>query len=92
VAHCVDLDLWAVGSDFLGVRESLEDAITGYLETVLDTEDGASIPALLKRRAPLRYVLLWYLIKIIHDIAHNGRRPLDSQPFEKHLPFHLAAA
>ena len=92
VVHCVDLDLWAVGSNFPEARKSLEDAILGYLESVLDTDDSASIPELLKRRASLRYLLLWHLIKVVHDIAHNGRRPLDSQPFEQHLPFHLAVA
>lgn len=72
VAHCIDLDLWAAGDSPEAARRSMEDAIVGYLETVLDTQDQESIPRLLRRR--------------------DGGPPLDSQPFEEHLPFRLSVA
>lgn len=92
VAHCIDLDLWAVGDDWEGTRRSLEDAIVGYLETVLDTRDQRSIPALVRRRAPTRFVVLWHLIRFMGLFLPNGRGPLDTRSFEEPIPFHLAAA
>lgn len=92
VAHCIDLDLWAAGDSLVEARQGLENAISGYITTVLDTDDRDSIPRLLRRRAPLRFVLLWHLIRLVHWLRHNGRSPLDSQPFEEHFPLQLAPA
>lgn len=92
VAHCIDLDLWAVGEDWEKTRHSLEHAIEGYLETVLETGERSSIPALLRRRAPLRFVLLWHAIRLLNLISRNSIRPLGSRSFEEPIPFHLAAA
>lgn len=92
VAHCIDLDLWAAGDSPEAARRSMEDSVVGYLETVLDTQDQASIPRLLRRRAPLRYVLFWHLVRAAHCIRRDGGPPLDSQTFEEHLPFRLVAA
>ena len=63
VAHCIDLDLWATGGSPEAARRSMDDAVVGYVETVLDTKDHDSIPRLLQRRAPLRYVLFWHLVR-----------------------------
>lgn len=92
VAHCIDLDLWAVGSSLEGAKKSLEEAILGYLETVLETEDRESIPRLLQRRAPLGYIALWHLIRLMTRIRHDGNRPLGGTSFEEPIPFRLAAA
>jgi len=92
VAHCIDLDLWATGDSLEAARRSMDDAVVGYLETVLDTTDHDSIPRLLRRRAPLRYVLFWHFVRAVHWIRRDGGPPLDSQPFEEHLPFRLAIA
>lgn len=89
VAHCIDLDLWAAGDSLGDARTGMRCAITGYVETVLETEDLDSIPPLLRRRAPLRYRSLWHSLRIVHRLR---RLPLDSQPFEEHLPFRLATA
>ena len=92
VAHCVDLDLWAVGKSAHDARYSLEQAIDGYVETVLDTEDKGSVLPLLRRRAPLRFVLLWHLIRLVSRFRHNGKPPLDSEPFEEPMPLRFAPA
>jgi len=43
----------------------MSEVIVSYLETVFNTEDKASIPQLLKRRAPLLDWLTYYKIRII---------------------------
>lgn len=90
VAHCVDLDLWATGKSLDEAKASMDDAIVGYLLTVLDTHDEGSIPRLLKRKASLRYRLFWRLLSLLDWM--NGSGPLNSQSFEEHLPFRLAIA
>lgn len=92
VAHCIDLDLWAVGKSAHDARHSLEDAINGYVETVLDTEDEESVVPLLRRRAPLRFVALWHVIRLVSSVIHDGKPPLGSQPFEERLPLRFALA
>jgi predicted RNase H-like HicB family nuclease len=92
VAHCIDLDLWATGDSPEAARRGMDDAVVGYVETVLDTQDRESIPQLLRRRAPLHYVLFWHLVRVARWIRRDGGPPLDSQPFEEHLPFRLAVA
>lgn len=57
-AVCVDYDLEAAGPSYEKAMASLDDAVVGYLETVFETGDPDSIPALLERRAPPRERLL----------------------------------
>lgn len=83
IAHCIDLDVWAVGGSIDEVRESLESAISGYLETVFDTEDQASIPRLLLRCAPLRYVLLGHVIRLANLLDGKWNTSLDSCFWER---------
>jgi hypothetical protein len=66
VAKCVDLTLAAEASTLGEVKRSLEDAIVGYVETVLDTDDTASIPRLLNRKGPLVDRLTWEILFRIH--------------------------
>lgn len=91
VAHCVDWDLWAVGPTPDKARASLENAITGYARAVFDTDDRASIPALLGRRAPLRHVAVWHLLRIASKLTGDGPMPLGSHPFQE-MPFVVAPA
>lgn len=88
VAHCIDLDLWATGKSPADAQRSLGDAIEGYLETVLDTEDQGSIPRLLRRKSPIRYRLFWRLAFAMERLT---RRPPNSRPhpYEYTQPFHL---
>ena len=89
VAHCIDLDLWASSSSPYGAKKSLEDAIQGYLEVVFDTKDDASIPRLLRRRAPLRFFALWYLMNFGQSLRHNGGLPLSGKPYQFAPQFQL---
>jgi hypothetical protein len=86
-AVCIDLDLWATASSANEARGSLREAIGGYLETVLNTEDLDSIPRLIRRRpAPLRYRALWHVIALYRLIRPGARA------FETAAPFHLGSA
>lgn len=44
-------------------KEKMGKVINSYIETVLDTKDKESVPALLTRKAPLKYRVIYYLIK-----------------------------
>ncbi len=89
-AVCIDLNLWASGKGLDDVRQSLDQAILGYVEAVMDTEDRDSIPPLLKRRAPLRYLANWHL----HRALRRLRTPRAASPafYESVTPFHIDAA
>jgi predicted RNase H-like HicB family nuclease len=92
IAHCIDLDLWAAGKSIEDARSSMEDAVRGYLTVVFDTKDRASIPRLLRRRAQLRYFVLWYLIALWTFISRDRHPPLDSESFEEAVPWGPAIA
>lgn len=85
VAHCIDLNLWAVGDSMDAAKRSLEDAIRGYVRTVLRTKDVESIARLLNRRAPLRYVALWHFGAALVAIRETGW-PLSFQLFREPYP------
>ena len=65
VGVCIDLDICVEASTEAELKRKMSDAISSYLESVLDTEDPASVPDLLVRRAPLRDLAIYYLIKIL---------------------------
>ncbi len=75
MAHCVDLDLWASGTTLAEAKQSLHDAIYGYLETVLESDDEQSVSSLLQRRSPLRYLLYWRLAALLSRIAPSKKDP-----------------
>jgi hypothetical protein len=75
LARCIDLDLCAVGDDPKSAKDSLVDAITGYVDTVLDTTDQDSIQRLLHRRAPWRYVFWWRLLRVLFKVQSETIRP-----------------
>lgn len=86
VAKCIDLNIAEEENTLPTVKKSLEVAITGYIEAVLDTDDKASIPSLLTRKSPLsdraRYYGIYFLNKVR---AIKSRRA-----FEEAIPFHLS--
>lgn len=92
VAHCIDLDLWASAGTMEDAEKSLSDAIVGYVQTVLDTTDVESVPRLLRRRAPLRYIALWHAVRLASRVMHDGTPPLDTRPFRRLMPLKLAVA
>ncbi len=52
----------------------------------LDTDDRQSVPALIRRKAPLRDWVIYYLIKFIVFIRHIPT----NFTFKEYIPFHLA--
>jgi hypothetical protein len=79
-AVCVDLNLDAEGSSFVDVKRSMDNAIIGYLQTVFETNSPASIPDLLRRQAPLKDRIKYYLAKRLRIAS----------PFYEAIPVHLA--
>lgn len=92
LAHCIDLDIWAAGASIKDAKSSLEDAILGYARAVLDTDDTATILPLFARRAPLRFVALWHILRLLDALRSNGAWPLSPESFEEPLPVRLSMA
>jgi len=88
VAKCIDLTLVVEEDTLIDAKKSLEDAIFGYLEAVLDTDDKKSIPALIRRKSPLIDILAYHSIAFLFKI-HEFKSKL---VFEEAIPVHLAHA
>ena len=91
VAHCIDVDLWASGKSLDDAQERLTKSIQGYIAAAVETDDAESIPRLLRRRAQLRYLAQWYLVRFIHWLA-RGRPTTSGQPYRYTPPFQLGRA
>lgn len=87
IAKCIDLDLVTEEDSLPVAKKSLEEAIEGYIETVLDTEDKESIPRLLQRKAPLVDRMKYELLKSELTRRLYPKKPV---PFLSSIPFHLA--
>jgi hypothetical protein len=83
---CVDLNIAAEAGSKDEMLEKIGDMVKSYLEAVIDTDDPDSIPHLLKRPAPLKDWVAYYLIKLLISIS-NLR---DNFVFKKSIPFHFA--
>lgn len=86
VGVCVDLNIAVQADTVAELREKMGASISSYIDTVLDTEDRASIAPLLERRAPLMDWMIYYLIKFIIKI----RQFPTNFTFKEYIPFHLA--
>ena len=60
--------------------------IVSYIETVMDTDDHDSIPALLERRAPAIDWIRYYRIKLLISINNFS----GEFTFKEFIPFKLA--
>lgn len=85
VTKCIDLALVAEDETLHGAKKSLEDAIAGYIETILDTDNKASIAELLVRKSPLSDRLHYHYIALIIRF-HEFKNKLT---FKETLPIHL---
>lgn len=85
-AMCIDLNIDAEAETLQSVKFSLEDAILGYLETVMDTDNRSSFEALLRRPASLSHRLFYYFTKHVTKI-HSI---VNSHAFEESVPIQLA--
>lgn len=61
---CIDLNLVAEEPTLEEAKRYLSDTIHTYLDAVMDTEDRASIPHLLMRKAPAKDILAYHLAKM----------------------------
>ena len=83
---CLDLNLAAEADSLASLKSKLDEMINCYIETVFDTKDQASIPNLLRRKAPLRDRICYGLI-----YAHKYIRNIpDWLTFDTIVPFTLA--
>jgi len=68
------------------LKLKMNHALVSYIETVLDTNDRASIPELLARRAPLKDWLIYYKTRLTVFIAKFP----DNFTFKETLSFPFA--
>ena len=85
---CLDLNIAVQASTTAELRAKMNEAIESYLDSVLDTDDRASIPALLSRKAPWPDWLRYYWFRLLDLI----RRFPDNFTFQEYIPFHLSHA
>jgi len=74
VLKCIDLDLVVEEDSVEDCKKAMDEAIRGYISAVLDTEDKDSIPALLRRKAPLKDRLVYHFSNIQNRICHSSKR------------------
>lgn len=86
VGVCLDLDIAVEAQSIDELKKKMNQAVTSYLDSVLDTDDRESIPILLTRRAPLKDWVIYYYIKLRDYI----RRFPGNFTFNEMIPFHLA--
>jgi hypothetical protein len=86
-AVCVDLNLDAEAPSLPEAKRSLENAILGYLETVLDTSAAESIPHLLHRPAPWKGRATYALIRTLALVRLQWRKAI---AFLEPVPVQLA--
>ncbi|MEE8431008.1 MAG: hypothetical protein V3S16_07165 [Candidatus Desulfatibia sp.] len=85
---CLNFNLAAEAETVEELRSKLHEMIESYIETVLDTSDADSVPALLSRRAPILDWLNYYFIRLVisfRDFPGNIT-------FKELIPFHLSSS
>jgi hypothetical protein len=86
VGICLDLNLAVEAESPEMLRKKMSEVIESYMETILDTEDKASISYLVSRKAPARDWVVYYIIKLLLLI----RQFPNNFVFQEHLPFQLS--
>jgi len=84
VAMCVDLDLAVQADTMAQARKLLKGQISSYVADATGVDSDHAL-ALLGRKAPIRYVLLYYYAKLVH----NARKALS---FDAAMPLVPASA
>jgi hypothetical protein len=83
---CIDLNIAVQADSQDELKKKMNDAIVSYFEAVLNTDDKQSIAPLIRRRAPLRDWVIYYLITFIAFV----RQISTNFTFRESIPFHLA--
>jgi hypothetical protein len=86
-AVCIDLNLDAEADSLQNVKRSLDLAINGYLRTVIDGQNQASIAHLIRRPAPIKDRAFYYAAKFLNQVARLHRSYI---AFKEAVPIHLA--
>jgi hypothetical protein len=86
IGVCVDLNIAVQADSPSTVRAKMADAIVSYIETVYETDDRASISALMSRRAPTQDWLIYYVIRTVLLV----KKFRDNFTFKEPIPIHLA--
>ena len=85
VAMCVDLDLSVQASNAVQARKMLKEQIASYVADAVGV-DAEHAAELLHRKAPLRYIALYYFIKLINNATKKR------QSYEAAMPLVPAGA
>ena len=85
VGVCIDLNIAVQAQTPHELKKKMNEAIKSYFETVFDTEDKLSIASLIFRRAPLRDIIFYYLIKIAFKIKQIPTY----FSFKEYIPVHF---
>ena len=64
VGVCLDLNLGAEAHSLEELKTKMDQFILSYIETVLDTDDRASISELISRKAPWKDWLRYYALRL----------------------------
>ena len=85
-AVCIDLNLVAQGDTREAVKARLNAIVLDYIVSVL--RDHTDAPYLLKRRAPLAFVLRYHWIAFQVRLAHRIHRELEkrSERYDQVMP------
>ena len=67
------------------LKKKMGEVVFSYMDSVIDTDDRASIPDLIRRKAPMQDFVIYYLI-LISISFHKFRRNIT---FKEFIPVHL---
>ena len=83
---CLNFNVGVEAENREQLKRKMHEVLESYIETVLDTDDRASIPELLSRRSPIKDWLIYYGIRALLFIKNFP----DNFTFKEIVPFHLA--
>ena len=84
-ALCLDFNLAVEAETPEQLKAKMHDMIESYIETVLDTDDKASVVSLMMRKAPLKDWIVYYALCAIAGLRDLTGKIL----FKQIIPFHL---
>jgi len=86
VGVCLDLNLGAEADSLEELKSKMDEFVSSYIATVLDTDDRASVSDLISRKAPWKDWLKYYALRL-----HLFVRKLpDRLIFKEYIPFELS--
>lgn len=83
VGVCLNFDLAAQADTLQEVQDALDDQVRTYIREALAGPDRAFAPDLLRRRAPLKYWIRYWMALFAHKLRVNFK---NTQEYESPLP------